>query len=165
MAGLQYNMKEYEYTYLRTTGILPSLEVPNSNNGLIYLVSEDKNTQSSKWQEAVMSYFGRANYNYRSKYMLEAQFRYDGSSKFQPENRWAFYWGTSGGWRLSEEDFIKELEFIDVAEEPKKTEKKRKRAISQKEADKRGQIFAMLLLTVVLCAAVYALIRTLGIGV
>ena len=60
-----------------------------------------------------MSYFGRANYNYRSKYMLEAQFRYDGSSKFQPENRWAFYWGTSGGWRLSEEDFIKELEFID----------------------------------------------------
>lgn len=113
MAGMQYNMKEYEYTYLRTTGILPSLEVPNSNNGLIYLVSEDKNTQSSKWQEAVMSYFGRANYNYRSKYMLEAQFRYDGSSKFQPENRWAFYWGTSGGWRLSEEDFIKELEFID----------------------------------------------------
>lgn len=57
-----------------------------------------------------------------------------------------------------------ELEFIDVAEEPKKTEKKRRRAISQKEADKRGQIFAMLL-TVVLCAAVYALIRTLGIGV
>ena len=42
-----------------------------------------------------------------------------------------------------------ELEFIDVAEEPKKTEKKRRRAISQKEADKRGQIFAMLLLTVV----------------
>ena len=58
-----------------------------------------------------------------------------------------------------------ELEFIDVAEEPKKTEKKRRRAISQKEADKRGQIFAMLLLTVVLCAAVYALFRTLGIGV
>mgnify|MGYP005903471067 FL=1 len=58
-----------------------------------------------------------------------------------------------------------ELEFIDVAEEPKKTEKKRRRAISQKEADKRGQIFTMLLLTVVLCAAVYALIRTLGIGV
>ena len=58
-----------------------------------------------------------------------------------------------------------ELEFIDVAEEPKKTEKKRRRAISQKEADKRGQIFAMLLRTGVLCAAVYALIRTLGIGV
>lgn len=61
----------------------------------------------------MLSYFGRANYNYRSKYMLEGQFRYDGSSKFQPENRWAFYWGVSGGWRLSEEAFIKKLNFID----------------------------------------------------
>ena len=58
-----------------------------------------------------------------------------------------------------------ELEFINVAEEPKKTEKERRCEISQKEADKRRQIFAMLLLTVVLCAAVYALIRILGIGV
>ena len=44
--------------------------------------------------------------------MLEGQFRYDGSSKFQPENRW-LYWGVSGGWRLSEEAFIKKLNFID----------------------------------------------------
>ena len=113
MVGSQYNMKEYEYTYIRAMGILPSLEIPNSKDGLIYLTSDDKKTNSSKWQEAVLSYFGRANYNYRSKYMLEGQFRYDGSSKFQPENRWAFYWGVSGGWRLSEEAFIKKLNFID----------------------------------------------------
>lgn len=60
-----------------------------------------------------MSYFGRINYNYRSKYMLEAQGRYDGSSKFQPENRWVFYWGTSAGWRISEEAFMKNLTFVD----------------------------------------------------
>lgn len=113
MVGSQYNMKEYEYTYIRSMGILPSLEIPNSKDGLIYLTSADKKTTSSKWQEAVMSYFGRANYNYRSKYMLEGQFRYDGSSKFQPENRWVFYWGVSGGWRLSEEAFIQKLNFID----------------------------------------------------
>jgi len=113
MVGSQYNMKEYEYTYIRSMGILPSLEIPNSQDGLIYLTSDDKKTSSSKWQEAVMSYFGRANYNYRSRYMLEGQFRYDGSSKFQPENRWVFYWGVSGGWRISEESFIKKLDFID----------------------------------------------------
>lgn len=113
MVGSQYNMKEYEYTYIRSMGILPSLEIPNSKDGLIYLTSADKKTTSTKWQEAVMSYFGRANYNYRSKYMLEGQFRYDGSSKFQPENRWVFYWGVSGGWRLSEEAFIQKLNFID----------------------------------------------------
>lgn len=113
MVGSQYNMKEYEYTYIRSMGILPSLEIPNSQDGLIYLTSDDKKTSSSKWQEAVMSYFGRANYNYRSRYMLEGQFRYDGSSKFQPENRWVFYWGVSGGWRISEESFIKKMDFID----------------------------------------------------
>lgn len=113
MVGSQYNFKEYEYTYIRSMGILPSLEIPNSKDGLIYLTSADKKTTSSKWQEAVMSYFGRANYNYLSKYILEGQFRYDGSSKFQPENRWVFYWGVSGGWRLSEEAFIQKLNFVD----------------------------------------------------
>ncbi|MDE7407500.1 MAG: SusC/RagA family TonB-linked outer membrane protein, partial [Muribaculaceae bacterium] len=38
------------------------------------------------------------------------QFRYDGSSKFQAANRWAFFWGTSLGWRLSEESFMESLQ-------------------------------------------------------
>ena len=45
--------------------------------------------------------------------MLEGNFRYDGSSKFQPENRWAFFWGVSAGWRLSEEAFMKNLNIFD----------------------------------------------------
>ena len=57
--------------------------------------------------------FPRLNYNYKSKYLLEGNFRYDGSSKFQPENRWAFFWGVSGGWRLSEEEFVKKLNLFD----------------------------------------------------
>lgn len=56
--------------------------------------------------------FSRLNYNYKSKYLLEGNFRYDGSSKFQPENRWAFFWGVSGGWRLSEEEFVKKLNLL-----------------------------------------------------
>lgn len=44
---------------------------------------------------------------------MEGNFRYDGSSKFQPENRWAFFWGVSGGWRLSEEEFVKKLNLFD----------------------------------------------------
>ena len=111
MVGSQYNLKEYEGTFLYTEGILPSLEIPNSTKDVVYLKNGDD--KSTKWQEAVMSYFGRINYNYRSKYMLEAQGRYDGSSKFQPENRWVFYWGTSAGWRISEEAFMKNLSFVD----------------------------------------------------
>lgn len=61
----------------------------------------------------MLSYFARLNYNYKSKYLLEGNFRYDGSSKFQPENRWAFFGGVSGGWRISEEEFVKGLGVFD----------------------------------------------------
>ena len=60
----------------------------------------------------MMSYFGRFNYNYMSKYLLEMNLRYDGSSKFRPENRWDFFYGFSGGWRLSEEEFMKNVKFV-----------------------------------------------------
>jgi TonB-linked SusC/RagA family outer membrane protein len=53
------------------------------------------------------SYVGRLNYDYKSKYLFEYSFRYDGSAKFPPNKRWGYFSGISGGWRISEEDFIK----------------------------------------------------------
>ena len=99
MAGLQYNLKQYEGVGVNTLDIQPSLNVPNGT-GEITL------NGVGKWEEAIMSYYGRANYDFKSKYMVEAQARYDGSSKFRPENRWAFFWGTSLGWRITEESFM-----------------------------------------------------------
>lgn len=52
-----------------------------------------------------MSYYSRLNYNYKSKYLAEVNFRYDGSSKFK-EGRWAPFYGVSAGWRISEENFM-----------------------------------------------------------
>ena len=99
MAGLQYNLKQYEGVGVNTLDIQPSLNVPNGT-GEITL------NGVGKWEEAIMSYYGRANYDFKSKYMVEAQARYDGSSKFRPENRWAFFWGASLGWRITEESFM-----------------------------------------------------------
>lgn len=50
---------------------------------------------------------GRLNYAYDDRYLIEAQFRYDGSSKFSKGNQWGFFPSVSAGWRISEEDFIK----------------------------------------------------------
>ena len=55
----------------------------------------------------------RANYDYKKRYFITAALRADGSSKFQPENRWAFFGGVSGGWRISEEEFVKGLGVFD----------------------------------------------------
>ncbi len=59
---------------------------------------------ASEW--AIRSYFGRVNYDYRSKYLLEANVRYDGSSRIATANRWGVFPAVSAGWRLSKESFI-----------------------------------------------------------
>jgi TonB-linked SusC/RagA family outer membrane protein len=63
---------------------------------------------------AYNNYFGRLNYNYKSKYLLEFLFRNDGSQIFPAGKRYGFFPGVSVGWRLSEEEFFKEaFPFVD----------------------------------------------------
>jgi TonB-linked SusC/RagA family outer membrane protein len=57
----------------------------------------------------MLSYFGRFNYSLFDKYLFEADLRADGSSRFQKSNRWGIFPGFSAGWKLSDEDFIKNL--------------------------------------------------------
>lgn len=59
------------------------------------------------WQRARMSYFGRAAYNYKEKYLAEFLWRYDGSYMFPAASRWGFFPGVTAGWRISEEEFFK----------------------------------------------------------
>ena len=56
---------------------------------------------------AAAGFFGRINYDYMGKYLLEVNARYDGSSKFPSGDQWALFPSVSAGWRLSEETFMK----------------------------------------------------------
>lgn len=105
--GAQYEFKEAREYFVMATDILEGLEVVNGT-GDVLLRDNDKHV-AGKYQNAIMSYFGRANYDYKSRYLFEFNGRYDGSSKFLPENRWDFFWGLSGGWRISEENFMQPL--------------------------------------------------------
>ena len=55
---------------------------------------------------ALMGYFGRVNYDYKGRYLLELSGRYDGSSRFASGHRWGFFPSVSAGWRISEEPFF-----------------------------------------------------------
>ncbi len=57
-------------------------------------------------QRAFAGYFGRINYDYKGKYLLEVNGRYDGSSYFPLQDRWAFFPSASAGYRISQEDFM-----------------------------------------------------------
>jgi len=59
---------------------------------------------ASEW--AIQSFFGRLNYSFKDRYLLEMSARYDGSSRFK-NNRWGFFPSFSAGWRLSEEEFLR----------------------------------------------------------
>lgn len=56
---------------------------------------------------AYQALIGRVNYAFDNRYLFEAQFRYDGSSKFAPGHQWGFFPSASVGWRISEEPFFK----------------------------------------------------------
>lgn len=64
-------------------------------------------------QEAIISYFGRFNYSYKNRYLLEGIFRYDGSSRFAPGYRWGFFPGVSAGWKIDQEPFFENVNVVD----------------------------------------------------
>lgn len=67
--------------------------------------STQKNSGFSR-DLAMMSYFARINYDYAGKYLFEANFRADASSRFSKNNRWGYFPSVSAAWRLSEESFM-----------------------------------------------------------
>jgi len=84
----------------------------NFPNNLLYQLDAGATTnqQNSGYanEYAFRSFFSRLNYDFAGKYLFEANIRYDGSSRFAPKNRYGIFPAVSLGWRLSEENFIRE---------------------------------------------------------
>lgn len=87
----------------REVFLVPELQEINAGN------RENDLTGGNASHWSLRSVFGRLNYNYKGKYLLEANARYDGSSRFAPDNRYSFFPSFSAGWRISEEDFMQSL--------------------------------------------------------
>ena len=68
---------------------------------------------SYKNEIKLISFLGRAVYNYNDRYILTANFRRDGSSKFGPNNRWGNFPSVAFAWRLSDEKFLEDVEWLD----------------------------------------------------
>lgn len=84
---------------------------PNNDMGL-----DDMNLGTPKdirsgvnYDDKLISFFARANYNLGEKYLLTATVRADGSSKFSKSNKWGYFPSISAAWRLGEEEFIKKM--------------------------------------------------------
>lgn len=83
----------------------------SQNNSYLYLDQTSKSTRSSinnGYSESIFSYLFRANYTLMGRYLFTFSFRADGSSKFGPDHRWGYFPSLAVGWRMTEEDFLKD---------------------------------------------------------
>lgn len=102
---LGHNREHYESdNVLAEQGGLLYNDLANLNLGTELLRADGS---ASLW--AVQGYFGRFNYSFRNRYLLEVNARYDGSSRFPRDSRWGLFPSVSGGWYLSRESFWKPL--------------------------------------------------------
>lgn len=84
----------------------PNDLVETLNAGIVSSAS----TNITEW--SLLSYLARVNYSYKSKYLLTGTIRRDGSSRFGENNKWGTFPSVSGGWRISEEEFLKSVSQI-----------------------------------------------------
>jgi TonB-linked SusC/RagA family outer membrane protein len=100
LGGFTSQKAKYEATSLAATNF-PTDLVPTLNAGQV----TSGGTGVSEW--SLLSYLGRVNYTFASKYLLSATIRRDGSSRFGSRNKWGTFPSASVGWYLSEENFLK----------------------------------------------------------
>ena len=108
MAGFQSEGLNYRNVYARKYGVIVS-DVPtlNTANGLDQSGKEVPSVASGGYASwATAGFFGRINYNYKEKYLLEANLRYDGSSRFREGSRWGLFPSFSMGWNIANEEFF-----------------------------------------------------------
>jgi TonB-linked SusC/RagA family outer membrane protein len=100
-----YENQSNKYNELRAT----RLKFPTASLAQLNAGSPDGQSLGGTANEwALQSYFARVAYNYKGKYLLEGNMRYDGTSRVQKDHRWGIFPSISGGWRISEENFIKD---------------------------------------------------------
>ncbi|MDX5438012.1 MAG: TonB-dependent receptor [Pontibacter sp.] len=110
LGGFEAFNYKYDYMYGQKTNFLalPGLtELDNAStiNAL--------NSQTDR--RSLMSFLGQVNYNFQDKYYLSGSFRRDGSSRFHEDNRWGNFFSIGGSYRISQEDFMSALPWVNDA--------------------------------------------------
>ena len=108
MAGVELNRDNYTWFsgYKENFSILnPDFMWPDAGSG-------ESMAYGSSEGYSLLSFFAKANYTYADRYLFSATVRYDGSSRFGKNNRFATFPSASFGWRMGNEDFLKDVRWI-----------------------------------------------------
>lgn len=108
MLGHEVSHKTTEYLY----GQAMDFPFDNLGNNNLGLGATPSKVNSDYSDNSLLSFFARANYNYDNRYLFTATMRADGSTVFSKNNKWGYFPSFSAAWRVSEEKFMKNLDWI-----------------------------------------------------
>ena len=106
LLGMNKEERQSESFWVKKTNLI-NVDLPSISQATGTITSDDS---FGEW--AVMGYFGRLNYNYKEKYFLELNGRYDGSSRFPEDDRFGFFPSFSTGWNIGKEAFMENISFL-----------------------------------------------------
>lgn len=108
LGGQEAMRRTYNSYYIYSPDVDVLIPYPNTST------AEGDEGGYSYNARTLMSFFGILDYNYASKYYFTGSARYDGSSLFGADNRWGLFWSVGGSWNIHNEDFLKDVSFLDV---------------------------------------------------
>ena len=99
--------RTYKSYYISSPDVDPQIPYPTTSTA-----AKDEGSYSENVR-TLMSYFGIFDYNFASKYYLQASVRMDGSSLFGEDNRWGTFWSVGGSWNIHKEQFMENISLIE----------------------------------------------------
>ncbi len=113
LLGQEIQHSQGSSTNLRSRYFPRNFTARDAWNNFSFGSPDPNNTNTSLGtSDRTASFFGQANYNFKHRYLLSATFRADGSTMFAPGNQWGYFPSISGAWVVSEEPFMKDVEWI-----------------------------------------------------
>ncbi|MDA3813933.1 MAG: SusC/RagA family TonB-linked outer membrane protein, partial [Candidatus Cloacimonetes bacterium] len=104
-----FEAEKYTRNYFSATGD----GLPNESLQVLSVTAVPTGASGYSSGNSMISYLSRLNYDFDNKYYFSSSFRRDGSSRLGLNEQWANFWSVSGAWRLTQENFMKDLTFID----------------------------------------------------
>lgn len=108
LAGFQAEANNYRNIWAQKIGITyPGKPTINTSTGIDKdgkVIAPNVSGGHNRWSTA--GFFGRVNYDFQEKYLVETNLRYDGSSRFRSDDRWGFFPSASLGWNIAREEFF-----------------------------------------------------------
>ena len=105
-------MEAVQFNFSDLRGFRRDIEVENYDYGYLNAATGTQEVYGGGDEWTLLSYFSKFNYVFDEKYLLSATLRYDGSSKFGETNQYGIFPAASAGWRISEENFLKDSDLI-----------------------------------------------------